>query len=133
MAPHATGQAIKGSIYAAALLEKRGMDVSPKWDAPRTDLVQTITFGAREPMIKFCAAIQHNSAMNAFVDPVPSYMDGYEDEIIMASGSFTEGSTIELSSDGPLREPYCLYIQGGLSYEHVKNAITEAAFETFYK
>ena len=133
MAPHTTGQAIKGSIYAAALLEKLGMDVSPKWDAPRTDLVQTITFGAREPMIKFCAAIQHNSAMNAFVDPVPSYMDGYEDEIIMASGSFTEGSTIELSSDGPLREPYCLYIQGGLSYEHVKNAITEAAFETFYK
>ncbi|SEM67250.1 Cystathionine beta-lyase family protein involved in aluminum resistance [Ligilactobacillus sp. WC1T17] len=133
MAAHTTGQAIKGSIYAAALLEKLGMKVSPKWDAKRTDLVQTIEFGAREPMIKFCAAIQHNSPLNAFVDPVPSYMEGYEDEIIMASGSFIEGSTIELSSDGPLREPYSLYIQGGMSYEHVKVAITEAAYETFYK
>lgn len=82
-------------------------------------------------MIKFCAAIQHNSAMNAFVDPVPSYMDGYEDEIIMASGSFTEGSTIELSSDGPLREPYCLYIQGGLSYEHVKMRLLRLLLKLF--
>ncbi len=133
MAPHTTGEAIKGAIYTAALLEELGMEVSPKWDAPRTDLVQTVTFGKPEPMIKFCAAIQHNSPMNAFVDPVPSYMDGYEDQVIMASGSFTEGSTIELSSDGPLREPYCLYIQGGLSYAHVKLAVTAAAKEAFYK
>ena len=133
MAPHTTGEAIKGAIYTTALLEELGMEVSPKWDAPRTDLVQTVTFGKPEPMIKFCAAIQHNSPMNAFVDPVPSYMDGYEDQVIMASGSFTEGSTIELSSDGPLREPYCLYIQGGLSYAHVKLAVTAAAKEAFYK
>lgn len=86
MAPHTTGEAIKGAIYTAALLEELGMEVSPKWDAPRTDLVQTVTFGKPEPMIKFCAAIQHNSPMNAFVDPVPSYMDGYEDQVIMASG-----------------------------------------------
>ena len=71
--------------------------------------------------------------MNAYVEPIPSYMDGYEDKIIMASGSFTEGSTIELSSDGPLREPYTLYIQGGLTYAHVKIAITKAVLETFYK
>ena len=84
-------------------------------------------------MIKFCASIQHNSPLNAFVDPIPSEMDNYEDEIIMASGSFVEGSTIELSSDGPLREPYALYIQGGLSYAHVKVAITNAVNETYYK
>lgn len=133
MAPHTTGEAIKGAIYTAALLEELGMEVSPKWSAKRTDLVQTVIFGKPEPMIKFCAAIQHHSPMNAFVDPVPSYMDGYADQVIMASGSFTEGSTIELSSDGPLREPYCLYIQGGLSYAHVKLAVTAAAKEAFYK
>ena len=133
LAPNVTGEAIKGSIYTAALLEEMGMDVSPSWDAPRTDLVQTVNFGNPDAMVKFCAAIQHNSPMNAYVEPVPSYMDGYEDKIIMASGSFTEGSTIELSSDGPLREPYTLYIQGGLTYEHVKIAITKAVLETFYK
>lgn len=132
LAPNVTGEAVKGSIFTAALLEEMGMEVSPKWDAQRTDLVQTVTFGKPEPMIAFCAAIQHNSPLNAFVDPVPSHMDGYEDEIIMASGSFTEGSTIELSSDGPLREPYSLYIQGGLNYAHVKIAITKAVVEAFY-
>ena len=129
----ATGEAVKGAIFTAALLEKMGAEVSPKWDAPRTDLVQTVIFHEREAMIKFCASIQHNSPLNAFVDPIPSEMDNYEDEIIMASGSFVEGSTIELSSDGPLREPYALYIQGGLSYAHVKVAITNAVNETYYK
>ena len=133
LAPHTTGEAVKGAIFAAALLEKMGAEVSPKWDAPRTDLVQTVIFHEREAMIKFCASIQHNSPLNAFVDPIPSEMDNYEDEIIMASGSFVEGSTIELSSDGPLREPYALYIQGGLSYAHVKVAITNAVNETYYK
>lgn len=132
MAPHTTGEAIKGSVFAAALGAACGMDVDPKWDAPRTDLVQTITFGSREPMIAFCKEIQANSPLNAFVEPVPSYMDGYEDEIIMASGSFTEGSTIELSCDGPLREPYCLYLQGGLNYNHVQIAVANAMQATFY-
>ena len=133
MAAHTTVQAIKGSIYTAALLAEMGLEVSPAWDAPRTDLVQTVIFHQPEPMIKFCACIQHYSALNSYVDPVPSYMDGYEDQVIMASGSFTEGSTVELSSDGPLREPYALYIQGGLSYEHVKIAISNAVNETFYQ
>lgn len=133
MAPHVTSEAIKGAIFTAALLAKMGMQVSPTWDMPRTDLVQTVTFGEPDAMVNFCAAIQHYSPMNSFVDPIPSYMDGYEDKIIMASGSFIEGSTIELSSDGPLRPPYNLYIQGGLSYEHVKIAITHAVQETFYK
>lgn len=132
LAPHVTGEAIKGSIYTAALLEKMGAEVSPKWDAKRTDLVQTVIFHKQEPMIKFCASIQHYSPLNSFVDPIPSEMDNYEDKVIMASGSFVEGSTIELSSDGPLRDPYALYIQGGLSYAHVKIAISNAVNETYY-
>lgn len=105
MAAHTTGEAQKGMIYTAALCEEMGMDVAPKWDAPRTDIVQTVTFGEPDPMIKFCAAIQHYSPMNSFVDPIPYHQDGYEDEVVMASGSFVEGSTIELSSDGPIRPP----------------------------
>nr|WP_321314827.1 methionine gamma-lyase family protein [uncultured Ligilactobacillus sp.] len=132
LAPHVTGEAIKGSIYTAALLEKMGAEVSPKWDAKRTDLVQTVIFHKQEPMTKFCASIQHYSPLNSFVDPIPSEMDNYEDKVIMASGSFVEGSTIELSSDGPLRDPYALYIQGGLSYAHVKIAISNAVNETYY-
>jgi cystathionine beta-lyase family protein involved in aluminum resistance len=133
MAPHTTGEALKGMIYTAALCEEMGMKVAPKWNDPRTDIVQTVTFGEPDPMVKFCAAIQHYSPMNSFVDPIPYHQDGYEDDVVMASGSFTEGSTIELSSDGPLRAPYRLYIQGGLSYAHDKIAITHAVEETFYK
>jgi len=133
MAAHTTGEALKGMVFTSALCEEMGMNVSPKWDAPRTDIVQTVSFGKPEPMIQFCAAIQHYSPMNSFVDPIPSHQDGYEDDVVMASGSFVEGSTIELSSDGPIRPPYSLYIQGGLSYAHVQIAITQAVRETFYK
>ncbi|MCH3996437.1 MAG: methionine gamma-lyase family protein [Lactobacillus amylovorus] len=133
MAPHTTGEAQKGMVFTAALLEEMGLEVSPKWSDPRSDIVQTVTFGKPDPMVKFCAAIQHYSPMNSFVDPIPYHQDGYEDEVVMASGSFVEGSTIELSSDGPLRDPYMLYIQGGLSYAHDKIAITYAVEETFYK
>lgn len=133
MAAHTTGEALKGMIFTSALCEEMGMNVSPKWDAPRTDIVQTVSFGKPDPMIQFCAAIQHYSPMNSFVDPIPSHQDGYEDDVVMASGSFVEGSTIELSSDGPIRPPYSLYIQGGLSYAHVQIAITQAVRETFYK
>lgn len=133
MAAHTTGEALKGMIFTSALCEEMGMSVSPKWDAPRTDIVQTVSFGDPNSMVKFCAAIQHFSPMNSFVDPIPSHQDGYEDDVVMASGSFVEGSTIELSSDGPIRPPYSLYIQGGLSYAHVQIAITQAVKETFYK
>lgn len=133
MAPHTTGEALKGMVYTAALCAEMGMKVSPKWDDPRTDIVQTVEFGKEEPMVKFCQAIQHYSPMNSFVDPIPYHQDGYEDQVVMASGSFIEGSTIELSSDGPIRPPYTLYIQGGLSYAHDKIAITHAIEETFYQ
>ncbi|KRL03238.1 aminotransferase class I/II-fold pyridoxal phosphate-dependent enzyme [Liquorilactobacillus capillatus] len=133
IAPSVTGAAIKGAIFTSALLEKMGLTVSPKWNEARTDLVQTVNLGNPQAMIAFCSAIQHYSPVNSFVDPIPSEMGGYEDQEIMASGSFTEGSTIELSSDGPMRPPYTLYIQGGLTYAHVKIAISNAVKETFFK
>lgn len=132
LAPHVTGEAIKGAIYTSALLEKMGLDVSPKWDAPRTDLIQTVNFGKPEPMVKFAQAIQRESPVDAYVEPKPSDMAGYEDKVIMAAGTFVEGASVELSADGPIREPYTLYVQGGLTYAHVKLAVTAAVEKTFY-
>ncbi len=131
-APHVTGEAIKGAIYESALLEKCGLDVSPKWDAPRTDLIQTVNFGNPDSMIKFAEAVQHYSPINSYVDPVPSEMGGYDDKIIMAAGTFVQGASVEFSADGPLRKPYTLYIQVGLTYAHVKIATTEAVSQLFF-
>ncbi len=131
-APEVTGNAIKGAIYSAALLQKMGLKVSPTWDEPRTDLIQTIIFNDRQNMIKFTQQIQANSPVDSFVEPIPSKMPGYEDEIIMAAGSFVQGATMEFSADGPLRPPYALYMQGGLTYAHVKLAITQAVQATFF-
>lgn len=132
IAPQTTGNAIKGAVFEAALLEELGLDVAPKWDAPRTDLIQTVNFGNAEDMIKFAKAIQHNSPIDSFVTPIPERMAGYEDDVIMAGGSFVQGATIEFSADGPLRPPYTLYLQGGLTYAHVKLAIIGAASDTFF-
>ena len=131
-APQVTGAAVKGAIFEAGLLEELGLDVSPKWDAPRTDLVQTVNFGNPKDMIAFTEAVQRHSPVDSFVTPIPERMAGYEDEVIMAGGSFVQGSTIEYSADGPLREPYTLYIQGGLTYAHVKLATIGAAQDTFF-
>lgn len=133
LAPHTTGEAIKGMIYAAALLEKMGYDVTPKWNDPRTDLIQTIIFGDPEKMINFTKEIQKNSPIDSFVEPIPSEMPGYEDKVIMAAGNFVSGSTMEFSADGPLRPPYALYMQGGLTFAHDKIAITNAVKDTFFK
>lgn len=129
LAPQATGNAIKGAIFAAALLEELGVEVTPRFDEPRTDLIQTIILGSPEKMVQFAKAIQKYSPIDSFVDPVPSAMDGYEDQIVMAAGTFVQGSTIELSADGPLRPPYALYLQGGLTYAHAKIAIAHACAE----
>ena len=133
LAPHTTGEAIKGMIYAAALLEKMGYDVTPKWNDPRTDLIQTIIFGDPEKMIDFAKEVQKNSPIDSFVEPIPSEMPGYEDKVIMAAGNFVSGSTMEFSADGPLRPPYALYMQGGLTFAHDKIAITNAVKDTFFK
>lgn len=132
IAPQTTANAIKGAIFEAALFEDLGLSVAPKWDAPRTDLIQTVNFGNREDMIAFAKAIQQNSPVDSFVTPIPEQSAGYEDQVIMAGGSFVQGSTIEYSGDGPLREPYTLYLQGGLTYAHVKLATIGAAQDTFF-
>ena len=101
------------------------MKTVPKYNVKRTDLIQTVQFDAKEQMIAFCQSIQHAS-INAHFSPEPSYMPGYEDDVIMAAGTFVQGSSIELSADGPIRPPYEAYVQGGLTYEHVKLAVTRA-------
>ncbi|WP_404409329.1 aminotransferase class I/II-fold pyridoxal phosphate-dependent enzyme [Jeotgalibacillus malaysiensis] len=126
LAPHVVSQALKGAVYTAALLEEAGMITSPAWNEFRTDLIQAVEFRDREKMIAFCQGVQEFSPVNAHFTPYPDYMPGYEDDVIMAAGTFVQGSSIELSADGPLRPPYAAYIQGGLTYEHIKIAITAA-------
>ncbi|MFH7817967.1 methionine gamma-lyase family protein [Neobacillus thermocopriae] len=123
LAPHVVGQALKGAIFTAAMLEKLGMNSTPKWDEKRTDLIQAVQFDDREKMVSFCQAIQFASPINSYVTPHPSYMPGYEDDVIMAAGTFIQGASIELTADGPLRPPYAAYVQGGLTYAHVKIAV----------
>lgn len=126
LAPHITGQALKGAIFTSAFLERIGLNTSPKWNDIRTDLIQSVQFGDEKIMVEFCQAIQASSPVDSYVTPLPSPMPGYEDDVIMAAGAFIQGSSIELSADGPLRPPYTAYVQGGLTYAHVKIAITTA-------
>ena len=123
MAPHTVAQALKGAHLTASLLSLIGFDTDPHYTTPRTDLIQSVTFHDRDKMIAFCQSIQMASPVNAHALPVPAYMPGYEDDVIMAAGTFIQGSSIELSADGPLRAPYTAYVQGGLTYAHVKVAL----------
>ncbi|WP_432355049.1 aminotransferase class I/II-fold pyridoxal phosphate-dependent enzyme [Sporosarcina sp. A2] len=123
LAPHTVSQAVKGAQFTAAMLESYGLVTSPHYAATRTDLIQSVSFKNAEQMIAFCQMIQANSPIDAHVSPVPSYMPGYADDVIMAAGTFIQGSSIELTADGPIRPPYTAYVQGGLTYEHVKVAI----------
>ncbi|MGZ1130709.1 methionine gamma-lyase family protein [Lactobacillus delbrueckii subsp. bulgaricus] len=133
LAPHTTGEAIKGMIFSAALLEKMGCEVTPKWHELRTDLIQTIIFNDPEKMINFTKEVQKNSPIDSFVEPIPSDMPGYEDKVIMAAGNFVSGSTMEFSADGPIRPPYALYMQGGLTYAHDRIVVTNAVNHLFFK
>lgn len=126
LAPHITGQALKGAVFTSAFLEQLGMKTEPKWTAVRTDLIQSVQFGDADLMIAFCQAIQAASPVDSYVLPQPGEMPGYSDPVIMAAGAFIQGSSIELSADGPIRPPYAAYVQGGLTYAHVKIAITTA-------
>ncbi|RFU61635.1 methionine gamma-lyase family protein [Peribacillus glennii] len=126
LAPHVVGQALKGAIFTSALLGKLGMNTSPVWNAKRTDLIQSVQFDDRDKMVAFCQAIQFASPVNSHVTPYPSYMPGYEDDVIMAAGTFIQGASIELTADGPTRPPYVAYVQGGLTYAHVKIAVLTA-------
>ncbi|KPB03750.1 methionine gamma-lyase family protein [Bacillus sp. CHD6a] len=126
LAPHVVGQALKGAMFTAAFLEELGMNTTPSWDAHRTDLIQSVQFDDKEKMIAFCQAIQYASPVNSHVTPYANYMPGYEDDVIMAAGTFIQGASIELTADGPIRAPYVAYVQGGLTYSHVKIAVCSA-------
>lgn len=123
IAPSVVCDAVKGAVLAAKIFDEIGYDSAPKFYEKRTDIIQNITFGSAEKLEKFCQTIQTLSPVNGYVTPIPEYVPGYEDKIIMAGGTFIEGSTIELSADGPLRAPYTAFMQGGLTYSHVKIAL----------
>ena len=125
MAPSVVADAVKGAVLAAKVFDEIGYDSYPKYNEKRTDIIQNITFGSPEPLEEFCRTIQSLSPVNGYVTPIPEYIPGYEDKVIMAGGTFIEGSTIELSADGPMRAPYVAYMQGGLNYAHVKIALTK--------
>lgn len=126
MAPAVVASSLKTVILASYLLEDLGYSVEPKWNEKRADVVETIEFKDKDKLIKFVQGIQMGSAIDSFALPEPSPMPGYDDEVIMASGSFTQGSSIEISCDGPLREPFIAYLQGSLTYEYGKIALMKA-------
>jgi len=126
-APYVVASSLKTAILTSYLLEKLGYNVEPKYNEERADIVQNIIFGNREDLIKYCEGIQSASAVDANASPIPTDMPGYDDQIIMASGSFTQGSSIEISCDGPLRNPFIAYQQGGLTYSYGKLAVMVAA------
>ena len=125
-APSVVRSSVKTAIFASRMLEKLGYQVEPKYNDKRGDIVQTLSLGTEENLVKFCQGIQKGSPIDSNVLPYPGDMGGYEDKVIMAAGTFTQGSTIELSCDGPIREPYIAYLQGGLTYEYGKLGILKA-------
>lgn len=127
MAPHTTAQALKTAIFGAKVMQKLGFTVSPLPEEIRHDIIQTISFGAPEPLCRFCEGIQAGAPVDSFVTPIPWDMPGYEDQVIMAAGAFVQGASIELSADAPMREPYQCYMQGGLTYSSGKMGILLAA------
>ena len=128
-APHTVAQALKTMHFAAYVFEALGFEAFPRWDERRSDIIQTLRFGAPEKLIAFCKGIQAGSPVDSFVTPEPWDMPGYSDPVIMAAGTFVGGSSIELSADGPIRPPYTAFLQGGLTYESGKIGILRAAEE----
>lgn len=127
IAPHVVTQAVKTAIFASAVFKNLGYSVKPLPEEVRSDIIQAIRLETREKLCNFCVAIQTNSPVDAHVEPVPAMIPGYQDEIIMAAGTFVQGASIELSADGPCRDPYNVYFQGGLTFEHGRIAIMSAA------
>lgn len=123
-------EAVKGAVFCALLLEKMGYEVKPRAFDRRTDIIQAIRFGAADPLIKFVKGIQYGAPVDSFAQCEPWDMPGYKDQVIMASGSFIQGSSIELSCDAPIREPYIAYLQGGITYDHARTGILMALANT---
>lgn len=126
MAPHIVAQALKTACFCAAMMDELGLSSSPAYDEPRSDIIQMIKLGSPENMQRFCTGIQAGAPVDSYVTPVPWAMPGYDCPVIMAAGAFIQGSSIELSADGPIREPYMVYMQGGLTYESGKLGIMMA-------
>lgn len=129
LAPHVVGQALKSALFAAALFTRMGYPTVPALTESRSDIIQAIELGSPEKMIAFCRGLQRFSPVDAYVTPEPGAMPGYDHQIIMAGGTFVQGSSIELSADGPIRSPYTMYLQGGTTFEHALLGIMGAAAE----
>lgn len=133
LAPSVVASSLKTALLTSKILEELGYEVEPKWNEERADIVQNIIFNNEKDLIKYCQGIQMGSPIDAYVVPEPWEMPGYDDKVIMASGSFTQGSSIELSCDGPIREPYIAYQQGSITYEYGKLGIIRAIKELIKK
>ena len=123
LAPTVTAAALKGAIFAANIYEKLGFAVVPDSIESRHDIIQAVTFGKPEGVIAFCQGIQAAAPVDSYVTPEPWAMPGYDSDVIMAAGAFVQGSSIELSADGPIKPPYAVYFQGGLTWPHAKLGI----------
>lgn len=126
LAPLIVSEALQGAVLAAKLFSELGFAVEPHWDEERTDIIQAITLGSKERLVAFCQGLQKGSPVDSHITPEAAPMPGYEDAVIMAGGTFIQGSSIELSADGPLREPYTVFLQGGLAYPYIKAGLLTA-------
>ena len=126
LAPTVTAGALKGAVFAANIYEKLGYDVVPDGSESRHDIIQAVTFGQPEGVVAFCRGIQSAAPVDSHVTPEPWDMPGYDAKVIMAAGAFVSGSSIELSADGPIKPPYAVYFQGGLTWYHAKFGILKS-------
>lgn len=129
LAPHIVTEALKGAVFSAKILADLGFHTTPDFDAARSDIIQAVQLGSPEHMVAFCRGLQRFSPVDAHVTPEPSGMPGYSDKVVMAGGTFVQGATIEFGADGPLRPPYVMYLQGGLSQIYVKAGVLGAIQE----
>jgi cystathionine beta-lyase family protein involved in aluminum resistance len=127
LAPHTVSQAVKGSVLASHVFAELGLNVSPAWDEPRSDLIVAVRFETPQALLAFCRAVQSSAPVDSYVRPEAAPMAGYEDDVVMAAGSFVQGGSLDLSADGPMRPPYIGYLQGGLTYEHAYIAMENIA------
>ena len=132
-APHVVGEALKTAVFASSLFESFGFETSPTSKDERCDIVQTLKLKKAENLVAFCQGLQKGSPIDGFVTPEPWDMPGYDDKVIMAAGAFTSGSSIELSADGPLREPFAAWMQGGINFYSAKMSVMLAAQQMLEK